>query len=43
MSSKRVWQGNWEGRDSTIWKGSIKSLQAKIPTFTQNIFHIGFI
>ena len=41
MSSKRVWQGNWEGRESTEWTGSIKSLRAKIPTFTQNIFHIG--
>ena len=41
MSSKRVWQDNWEGRESTEWTGSIKSIRAKIPTFTQNIFHIG--
>ena len=40
MNTKRTWQGNWEGRASTEWTGSIKSLRAKIPTFTQNIFHI---
>ena len=40
MSSKRVWQGNWDGRESTIWTGSIRSLRKKIPTFTQNAFRM---
>lgn len=40
MSSKRVWQGNWDGRESTIWTGTIQSLRAKIPTFTQRAFRM---
>ena len=40
MSSKRVWQGNWDGRESTIWTGTIRSLRAKIPTFTQSAFRM---
>ena len=32
---------NWEGRDSTEWKGTIENLREKIPTFTQEAFRIG--
>ena len=35
------WQGNWEGRESTQWRDSIKNLRKKIPTFTQEVFCIG--
>ena len=38
MSSKRVGQGNWDGRESTIWTGSIRSLRKKIPAFKQTSF-----
>ena len=41
MSSRRGWQGDWEGRKSTEWMGSIRNLRKKIPAFTQNIFRIG--
>lgn len=41
MSSKRVWQGNWDGRESTMWTGSIRSLRKKIPTFKQKPFRMG--
>ena len=40
MSSKRVGQGNWDGRESTIWTGSIRGLRKKIPTFTQTPFRM---
>lgn len=35
------WQGNWEGRESTQWRDSIKNLRKKIPTFKQEVFCIG--
>lgn len=41
MRSLRQWQGNWEGRESTEWKGTIKNLRGKVPTFTQEAFRIG--
>ena len=41
MRSSRRWQGNWEGRESTEWRGTIKNLRGKIPTFTQEAFCIG--
>ena len=41
MRSLHQWQGNWEGRESTEWKGTIKNLREKIPTFTQEDFCIG--
>ena len=40
MNTKRVWQGNWEGRDSTMWTGSIQSLRNKIPNFKQKPFRM---
>ena len=40
MASKRKWQGDWHGRESTQWTGSIKELQKKIPTFTREDFRI---
>ncbi len=41
MRSSREWQGYWQGREATRWKGPIKNLRKKIPTFTQEVFHIG--
>lgn len=41
MENPRQWQGNWEGRESTLWTDSIKNLREKIPTFTQGVFCIG--
>ena len=41
MRSSREWQGYWEGREATRWKGPIKNLRKKIPTFTQGVFGIG--
>ena len=38
---KLIEKGNWEGRASTTWKGSIKDLRKKIPTFTSLEFKIG--
>ena len=40
MSSRRGWQGDWEGRKSTEWMGTIRNLHKKIPTFTQNAFRM---
>ena len=40
MNSKRVGQGNWDGRETTIWTGTIRSLRKKIPTFTQTPFRM---
>ena len=31
MENSRQWQGNWEGREATLWTGSIKNLRQKIP------------
>ena len=39
MRSLHQWQGNWEGRESTEWKETIKNLREKIPTFTQEDFY----
>ena len=41
MRNSLQWQGYWEGRESTQWEGTIKNLQEKIPTFTQEVFRIG--
>lgn len=41
MRSSREWQGYWEGREATRWKGPIKNLREKIPTFTQEVFRLG--
>lgn len=41
MISNRTWQGDWIGRESTEWKGPIKDLLKKIPTFTREEFCIG--
>ena len=41
MRSSREWQGYWQGREATQWKGTIKNLRKKIPTFTQEVFRIG--
>lgn len=41
MRSSREWQGYWQGREATQWKGSIKNLREKIPTFTQEKFLMG--
>ena len=41
MKNSCKWKGNWEGRESTQWTGSIKNLRKKIPTFTQEVFCIG--
>ena len=41
MGNTRQWQGNWEGRESTLWTDSIKNLRAKIPAFKQEVFRIG--
>ena len=38
MRSSREWQGYWEGREATRWKGPIKNLREKIPTFIQEVF-----
>ena len=40
MNSRLVSQGDWQGRQYTIWTGSIRSLRKKIPDFTQDIFKI---
>lgn len=40
MSSKCIWQGRSNGREGTIWKGSIRCLRKKIPNFTQIPFRI---
>lgn len=31
---QKIWQGNWEGRDSTRWTGSIDELRQLIPNFS---------
>ena len=41
MNSRLVSQGESDGRQYTVWSGSIRSLRKKIPAFTQNIFQIG--
>ena len=40
MNSRLVKQGNSDGRQYTIWTGSIRSLRKKIPHFTQEDFKI---
>ena len=41
MNSRLVSQGDSDGRQYTVWSGSIQSLRKKIPAFTQNIFQMG--
>ena len=41
MNSRLVSQGDSDGRQYTVWSGSIRSLGKKIPVFTQNIFQLG--
>ena len=41
MNSRLVSQGESDGRQYTVWSGSIRSLRKKIPAFTQNIFQMG--
>ena len=38
---KDIWKGNWEGRYSTRWIGSISELRQLIPTFTSMDFKMG--
>ena len=40
MSSKCVWQGRSNGRESTTWTESIRCLRKKIPNFTQIPFSV---
>ena len=40
MNTERVWQGNWDGRDATMWTGSIRNLRKKIPNFKQIPFRM---
>ena len=41
MNSRLELQGESDGRQYTVWSGSIRSLRKKIPAFTQNIFQMG--
>ena len=40
MENRRKWHGNWHGRESNEWIGSIEELRKKIPTFTREEFQI---
>lgn len=41
MNSRLVSQGESDGRQYSVWSGSIRSLRKKIPAFAQNIFQMG--